>query len=212
MSTLRLVQNFHGMRALVATAVPEPSGSTLTMVLERLGLEVVALHSPAAMPAGLQPERDVMVVDGDLDLALLQWGDGHAPVPVIGLVGIEAPGRLRALTQLGATAFLRKPVHGSAVYSALYLGVNAHRQRRQAEDRIAEHERRWRGRRYVIKAILHLMRSQNLDDDAAYEVLRRVAMQSRLGIEDYCEAWLRREAAAPDAAAGRINDLIINEG
>jgi AmiR/NasT family two-component response regulator len=116
-------------------------------------------------------------------------------VPVIGLLGVEAPGRLRALMALGATAFLRKPVYGPAVYSAVFLAVNAHRERRHLRAQIAAHDRRRSGRRFVIKTVLALMQRDGCDDEQAYEVLRRAAMRERVSIESYCETWLESEVA-----------------
>jgi len=44
------------------------------------------------------------------------------PAPIIGLVGIGTPGRLKGLLNIGCTAFLGKPVHDAAVYSGLFIG------------------------------------------------------------------------------------------
>jgi len=203
MTRMRLIQNFQGMRAVVISPLmPDALQATLT----KLGLSVdhVSEHSLASARATLLPERDVMIIDGDPGLPvpfIAAMTENRLPVPVIGMVGIEAPSRLRMLMEAGATAFLRKPVHGGAVYSSLYLGINAFRRRQQDEDSLAENDRRRRGRRHVVKAILRMMQRETMDDDAAYEALRRAAMRSRLGIEDFCEAWLQDNKVA-DSQAG----------
>ena len=186
--TRRLVQNFGGMRAIVvAQIMPD----TLRASLARLG--VLALHVPDA--ADLDPSEacDLLIIDGDqgVPAALMTMLAGGV-VPVVGLVGTEVPSRLRMLVEAGATAFIRKPVHGGAVYSSLFLAVNVFNRRRLADDRLAEHDRRRRGRRHVVKAILRMMALERIDDEAAYETLRRRAMHERLGIEDFCQAWLAR--------------------
>ena len=207
MTQLRLIQNFHGMRAIVVTPVmPEPLWSGLS----RLGLlvEHMPVHDVARFETDLSAERDVMIIDDDpgVPAALVAvLSEQQLPVTVIGMVGTEAPSRLRMLMGAGATAFLRKPVHGGSLYSSLFLGINAFRRRQQAEDRLADHEKRRRGRRYVIKAILHMMQERAIDDDAAYEALRRAAMHARTGIEDFCEAWLQQvEPGVSAAAAGPV--------
>ena len=203
MTQLRLIQNFRGMRAIVVTpVVPEPLWSGLS----RLGLlvEHLPVHDVARFGTDLSAERDIVIIDDDPGVpaplvAILS--EQQLPVTVIGMVGTEAPSRLRMLMGAGATAFLRKPVHGGSLYSSLFLGINAFRRRQQAEDRLADHEKRRRGRRYVTKAILHMMHKRAIDDDAAYEALRRAAMQARVGIEDFCEAWLQQVEPAVGAAA-----------
>ena len=60
-------------------------------------------------------ERDVVFIDGDIgDCASLPLSTvGQLPpAPVIGLIGVTAPSRLKALMRAGATSFLRKPIHG----------------------------------------------------------------------------------------------------
>lgn len=193
MSGPRLIQNFRGFQALIVAAAGGAPGN-LAVTLERLGLQVAQAGTDdpllAERIAALSPERDVVFVDGDLGgdaLRGLGTREGAPAVPVIGLVGAEAPSRLRALFALGATALLRKPVHGAAVYSALYLGINAHRQRRHLLARLAEHDARRRGRRFLVKAVLQLVQQRGMTDDEAYAKLRRESMRARLGVEQYCE-------------------------
>lgn len=135
----------------------------------------------------------MVIIDGDLDLPLV-WPDGynlmhqHAPCPTVGLVGTEAPSRLKAMLQLGATSFLQKPIHGGAVYSALYLGVNAFERIERLKASLDDLTERRRKRIYVIRAVAELMRRSGLGEDAAYDHLRRDSMRARVSIEDYCKS------------------------
>lgn len=205
MTGRRLVQNFGGLRAVVVGPVPE----SLQAGLLRLGLTLTELpgQGSALQDTELRADQDVLFLDGDTDVpAMLAALTGEPlPVPVVGLVGIEAPSRLRALMVAGATAFLRKPIHGGTIYSALFLGINEFRRREQAEALLAEQERRRRGRRHLISAVLRLVQRDGLGEDEAYETLRRDAMRARLGIEDYCEIWMQRagNACGPSAAITR---------
>ncbi len=114
----RLLQNFKGGRAIVVT---RRGGweSTLETTLAKLGVsteypEIIDGRAQIDV-AGLQADRDILFVDGDLEGAVaieVNPASRLPPVPVIGLVGVEAPSRLKALVNLGATSFLRKPVHG----------------------------------------------------------------------------------------------------
>ncbi|WP_181703766.1 ANTAR domain-containing response regulator [Chthonobacter albigriseus] len=193
----RILQNFSGGTVHLVAADPRAADALAsTLVKFGVDLRVVPLvDGKAALDlAALREDRDVLVVDGDLDLPLdLAGGAGETfpVVPVIGLIGVEAPSRLKALMQIGATAFLRKPIHGAAVYSALFMGINGFLRRRYLETRLEDHERRRRGRRFVIKAIVNLMHRAGIDDDQAYAILRRESMRRRVSIEDYCTTLLR---------------------
>ncbi len=207
MSGGRLIQNLRGGRALIVAEQGDATAGLIAM-LGRLGMTplFVLPNSPDLNPARLDAERDVLLVDGDLSAGLALPLSPLAqlpPVPVIGLVGIEAPSRLRSLMTLGATAFLRKPVHHGSIYTALFLCVNEYRCRLLLERQLQElHHRRAR-RRFVIKAVLGVMRRTDVDEDAAYDALRRESMRARQSIEDYCEAHV---LLANGPAADRIFD------
>ena len=190
MTAPRLVQNFRDIRAIVVAGAGAQLGA-LEITLERLGLVVQRLE-PAALGTaftGAHEDRDILLVDGDLAEPVMvprSATAGVPKVPVIGLIGVEAPGRLRTIMGLGATALLRKPVHNAAVYSALYLGVNEHRRQHELERRIEQQAVRLRGRRHVIRAIVQLAVRHGLDDDCAYALLRRESMRARQSLEEYC--------------------------
>ena len=193
-------QNFRGLHAMLLSARTEPSEATqmLPGALNRLGMDMSSWTTASSMPT-LQPQRDVLFLDSDDDLQTLlaPLPPGQlAGLPIIGLVGIEAPGRLRGLMQAGASAFLRKPVCGSSVYAALFLSVNAHRARLHTEALLAEHEERRRGRRYLIRATIRMMQQNGVDDEEAYNLLRRAAMRARMSIEDYSRSWLAEPTSA----------------
>lgn len=198
MSELRLQQNFRGCRAHFLVH-PATALDVLAATLERLGVEIgedPSGQGPAI--ASIVPERDLIFVDGDLETPfdVPLTGPGRLPpAPVIGLIGVEAPSRLKTLVNAGATAFLRKPVHGATVYSALFMGVNEFLRRRDLDIRLQDHEKRRRGRRYVVKAILLVMEHAAVDDDEAYSILRRACMKARTSLEDYCESFVRQASA-----------------
>ncbi len=124
MTSLRLIQNFRGGRAILWAGTDFPADS-LERGLVRLGLAFCRIEQ--ARGTSLDPDRDVIFIDADqaLDTSLLVPPGATLPgAPVIGLVSVEAPSRLKLLVEAGATAMLRKPVGSAMVYSALLLGVN----------------------------------------------------------------------------------------
>jgi AmiR/NasT family two-component response regulator len=197
MSEPRLLQNVSGMRAIVITD-HAASVDVLTTALDRLSVAVdradIAESIAAIDVATVRKERDVIFIDGDIiDGAALPLSEigGLPPAPVIGLVGVSAPSRLKALMRTGASAFLRKPIHGAAVYPALFVGINEHRRQGYLESLLLDQERRRRGRRDVVKAIIRTMSEYGVDDDEAYDLLRRHCMKARQTMEDFCKDLVR---------------------
>ena len=111
----------------------------------------------------------------------------------------EAPSRLKLLAEAGATAILRKPIQAATVYSALFLGVNNHRRLKSAETRLAIGDRKRRGRRFLIKAVVTLVQARGLSDDDAYAELRRESMRRRLDLEEFCESLFQPDSNFPSA-------------
>ncbi|HUN95820.1 MAG TPA: ANTAR domain-containing protein [Bradyrhizobium sp.] len=212
--SIRLLQNFKGGRALVVAKCAR-SEIALETTLAKLGVatehcEIVDGRAQIDLNS-LQPERDILFVDGDLEGAVAIEVDPASrlpPVPVIGLVGVEAPSRLKALVNLGATSFLRKPVHGGAVYTSLFMGINQFLLRSEMHERLRDLEGRRRGRRAVLRAVIWLMRESRLDEDAAYSQLRRESMRARQNLEIYCEEFLSRRARPPDKG-GRETSIML---
>ncbi|MCK0207067.1 ANTAR domain-containing protein [Starkeya koreensis] len=206
----RLLQNFNGGRAYIVTS-NLTAVEALQTTLGKLGVTSICpplTDGRAELDIGaMQAERDILFIDGDLDnpVALdTDAGSRQPPVPIIGLVGVEAPSRLKQLVNLGATAFLRKPVQGAAVYTALFLGINQFLLRGDLRSRLDDMDRRRRGRRAVVKAIIARMHDAGVDDDEAYEWLRRESMRSRQVLEDFCEAFMKARAEALDKPTRRL--------
>jgi AmiR/NasT family two-component response regulator len=193
MTEPRLLQNFSGGRAIVVTDLVS-SLDVLTTSLNRLGVTTNPadiVESIAAIDlATLQSDRDVIFIDGDISEAAVLPRSAIArlpPAPIIGLLGVSAPSRLKALMRAGATSFLRKPIHGAAVYPALFVGVNEYRRHRHLEALLEDQGRRRRGRRDLVKAIIRTMSEYGIDDDEAYDLLRRRSMAMRQTMEDLCK-------------------------
>ncbi|KGB80830.1 hypothetical protein JT55_16590 [Rhodovulum sp. NI22] len=202
MKTPRLVQNFKGRRVVIFSSAGR-SLEILDSTLRRLGLlpEVFA-SDPGKMlelPSDLRPHQDVVLIDGDQILPV-NWPEcydlpvGMPPCPTIGLVGTEAPSRLKAMMQLGALAFLPKPIYAGSVFSALYLAVNEFNRVEALNASVAGLMERRRKRIHVIKAVAMLMRHRGLNEDAAYDFLRKESMRARVSIEDHC--WILMQTAS----------------
>ncbi len=127
------------------------------------------------------------------------------------IVGGRAQIDVGALVNLGATSFLRKPVHGGAVYTSLFMGINQFLLRSDMYARVQDLEGRRRGRRAVIRAVILLMQENGLDEEGAYSQLRRASMRARQNLELYCEEFLSRRANPPDIP-GRATSTTLQGG
>lgn len=195
MTEPRIIQNFSGYRATIITDA-RPAVEQLHATLTKLSLlpiyaDIVDGHVQLEITT-LNADQDVLFIDSDVNVAIeIPFHQKISLLPVIGIVGVEAPSRLKSLMLLGATAVLRKPVHGGSVYSALFMGINEFRRRRALMDNLDDHERRRRSRRHLVKAIIAIMKTTGCDEDHAYDRLRRESMHQRMNLEDYCESFIR---------------------
>lgn len=110
------------------------------------------------------------------------WAPGQAPMPMVALIGSEAPGRVEWALRMGADAQLLKPVGGSGVYSALLIARAAYEARRALAGEIEGLRARLAERQTVVRAVTILARDR--DDEAAYAELRRLATGWRVTIEE----------------------------
>ena len=175
-------KNFRGLRALVIMA-PDSNCDTLQRTLLKLGLKVTLSRTPPTGEAG-PPPFDVIFFDAD-DGGDAAWDDGALPdLPLIALIGSEAPSRLARVIHSRAASHILKPVRSSGIFTALLLAVNEHALRVRHQQELQALHRRLAGRRVVTKAVMRLMTGCGLSEEDAYEWLRREAMQRRIPMED----------------------------
>lgn len=180
--TPQIRSNFRGARAWVA--LPEDQNrEVLVRTLERLGLSVFERCPDAAdVVAGLQ---DVAFFDADQDFTV-----PDADIPHIALIGMEAPSRLARVVRHRASSVLMKPVRATGVFTALFLAFNEHALRQREVLERANLSRRAEGRRVVIKAILKIMKDDDVSDDEAYRRMRVASMTRRISIEEFAAQTL----------------------
>lgn len=159
---------------------PHPTVQALTRQLAAIGLAVVE-HWPDLGPGALA--ADYVFYDADMGHeGQFPWAPGQAPMPMVALIGSEAPGRIEwALTQ-GADAQLLKPVGDNGVFSALLIARQAFEARRALAAEIADLRARLAERQTVVRAVT-LLAARGQTEDAAYAQLRQLAMARRESIE-----------------------------
>ncbi len=175
-------KNFRGLRALVIMA-PDGGCQTLERTLRKLGLEITVAR---ALPAtdGAPVPFDVIFFDADDGADTTLDESAVADLPLIALIGSEAPSRLARVIQHRAASHILKPVRSSGIFTALLLAVNEQAVRIRHKNEVQALNRRLAGRRIVTKAVMQLITGCGLSEEDAYEWLRREAMQRRIPMED----------------------------
>jgi AmiR/NasT family two-component response regulator len=167
-------------------------GETAERVSRQLGLLGLAAERRWA-PLDERERPDFVFVDADEGWSgLLPWDAGAKTVPLIALLGSEAPGRIGWALDQGADALIAKPVAPSAVYPALVMAARRHAETVAVADRMAQLEERIRLRPLVLGAVQALMAEGSCSEEDAYRSLRRAAMRQRLTLEQAAAAHLAR--------------------
>lgn len=165
------------MRVLVVDESAERA-ELLREALLHAGYEVTAsLSSPLTLLKTIEQVRpDVIVIDTDSPsrdvLEHLVVMSQHTPRPVVMFASDGAPETIRAATRAGVCAYV-------------VGGVVEHMQRLRAE--LAEANQKLSERKLVERAKGLLMKSRNLDEDAAYAALRKAAMDRNLKLAEVAQ-------------------------
>jgi AmiR/NasT family two-component response regulator len=173
--------NFRGCRALVLHR-SDGNSETLLRQLESLGLT-----ARRTWPADDVSAEGVDVAFFDADLGydgLFAWPASRAPIPLIAVMGSEAPGRIEWTLAQGPSAYLIKPIGSTGVFSALAIAFRTFETQQRLHGTLADLTRRVEARPVLFKAILVVMESFGVGDAEAYQMLRTNSMKHRVSIEE----------------------------
>ncbi|SEN89535.1 Two-component response regulator, AmiR/NasT family, consists of REC and RNA-binding antiterminator (ANTAR) domains [Pseudorhodobacter antarcticus] len=178
------IQNLGGARALILHRA-HPTVVALTRQLTAIGLEVrQAWPEGDADVAADASGVDFVFFDADMGHdGMFPWPAQQPPVPLIALIGSEAPGRIEWALRAGAQAQLLKPVGDNGAYSALLIARDAFDAQRALFAEVADLRRRLNERQTVVRAVTMLM-ARGKPEAEAYGQLRQMAMAWRISLED----------------------------
>jgi len=175
---------------------PHPTVQALTRQLTAIGL-VVNQSWPELGAEALA--ADYIFFDADMGHdAMFPWEAGQPPVPMVALIGSEAPGRIEWSLKAGAHAQLLKPVGDSGAYSALIIARNAFDAQKALSAEIADLKRRLEDRQTVVRAVT-LLAARGKTEADAYAQLRQMAMAWRISFEDAATRIVAAQGAGKDA-------------
>ena len=175
------IQNLGGATAVILHR-PHAVVQTLERQLGAIGLEVEQSW-PDLGPQALG--ANFVFFDADMGHDdQFPWEPGSSPMPMIALIGSEAPGRIEWALRAGAHAQLLKPIGDSGAYSAILIARDAFEVQRTLSNEISDLRRRLDERQTVVRAVTLLAARMGMDDAAAYNRLRRMAMDWRISFEE----------------------------
>ena len=182
------IQQLGGARAIILHR-PHLNVQTLARQLRAIGLvvdEVWPELGPEAMAA------DFIFFDADMGYdAQFPWESGAAPMPMIAMIGSEAPGRVEWSLQIGAHAQLLKPITSSGAYSAVLIARDAFDRARAQAAEIADLQHRLNARQTVVRAVM-LLAALGKSEADAYGQLRKMAMAWQISFEEAAERVVAR--------------------
>ncbi|PBB81777.1 transcriptional antiterminator [Mesorhizobium sp. WSM3879] len=179
MSRSARIPNLGGAWAFVLHR-PHATVQAITRQLSAIGLEAVECwpQLPAEALAA-----DFVFFDADLGFdEQFPWQPGEAPMPLVALIGSEAPGRIEWALSQKADAQLLKPVGNAGVYSALLIARQSFEAGKRLADEITSLRQRVGERQTIVRAVAAL--SKGSDDDRAYAQLRSLAMSWQISVEE----------------------------
>jgi response regulator NasT len=188
------IPNLGGARAFVLHR-SHPTVQAIIRQLQAIGLETTDCWPELPVEA---LAADFVFFDADLGFdEQFPWKPGEAPMPLVALIGSEAPGRIEWALSHNADAQLLKPVGNAGVYSALLIARQSFEARKHLAAEIAALRQRVAERQTVVRAVAAL--TKDADDGRAYQQLRSLAMGWRISLE---EAARRVVAMSGDEESG----------
>ena len=199
MNSLIDSSGLEGMQAIVLH--PEHSGlSTLLRQLRAIGLEVSVAWPE--LPVTPMPTGYILYDTDTGHDGQFPWPAGEAPLPMIALVGSEAPGRIEWASRTGADALLVKPLAANGVFAALLLARQSFERRKGLLAQVDALRTRLMARQTIVQAVA-ILSAKTGDQDTAYDRLRQLAMAWQMTMEDAAVQIVENENAMGRYREGR---------
>ncbi|MBC6716275.1 MULTISPECIES: ANTAR domain-containing response regulator [Aurantimonas] len=194
------IPNLGGARAFVLHP-PHATTAALVRQLAAIGLDPVECWPD--LPADALA-ADFIFFDADLGYdAQFPWTPGEAPMPMIALIGSEAPGRIEWALSHGAHSHLVKPVANSGIYSALLIARQGFEARRSLADEVRGLKGRVAERQTIVRAAVALS-AGGVGEERAYAQLRALAMSWQTTMEEAARRVLALEEGGRDERRTRL--------
>ena len=177
------------LRALkIAVIHPDDAdGMQLTQQLQRSGCQVQAFWPPVqVLPAGI--DIAFMAVRPDIVGLRFEWTQREDAPTVIAVVTYENPTIVDAVLALRAQAVLPSPVRSFGLLTALVLARETHKENLSLTRRLRKVEAKLLGARHLADAKAVMMKTHDISEAQAYDLIREQAMSKRTTMEEIAAA------------------------
>jgi len=189
--TPRLLRELRSLRVLVFHP-DDHDGQELISQLHRIGCQVKAYWPPLEQ----LPEETKLIffaIRPEILTMDLPWLGREDTPPVVPVVTYENPVLVEAVLNLNAFGVIASPVKSSGMLTAIVVALSQSEKFRERERYISRLEQRLAGQRKIAKAKVILMKSKNLSEEAAYNLIRSRAMAKRLTTEEIADALIKAD-------------------
>lgn len=173
------IPNLGGRRALILHREHANASALLRQ------LTAIGLNAEQGWPDLPHDAAEADFLFFDVDMACdeqFPWLLGDAPMPLIALIGSEAPGRIEWAMSHRADAHLVKPIGSAGIYSTLLIALQKFEERRAVAIELAHLQIQVAERGMVVRAVVQLM-EKGLSEQEAFSALRSMAMDRRMTLE-----------------------------
>ena len=161
----------------------DADGMQLTQQLQRIGCQVQAFWPPVqVLPAGI--DIAFMAVRPDIIGLRFEWTQREDAPTVIAVVTYENPTIVDAVLALGAHAVLPSPVRSFGLLTALVLARETHKENRSLMRRLRKVDAKLLGARHLADAKAVMMKTHDISEAQAYDLIREQAMSKRTTVEE----------------------------
>ena len=139
-----------------------------------------------ALPEGI--DVVFLAVQPEISQMEFDWTKAENPATCIAVVNYENPTIVDTVLRLGAKAVLPSPVRSFGLLSALVIARTLNGEIQAQARRIRKLEAKLNGARCIAEAKSILMRTRNVSELQAYDLIREQAMSKRVTTEDIAAA------------------------
>lgn len=165
----------------------DADGRQLTQQLQRIGCQVQAFWPPLpALPDGI--DVIFLAVRPESMDTEFEWLKGEDVPTVIAVVTYENPTIVETVLHIGVQAVLPSPIRSFGLLSALVVARCVHRDLKSQARRLRKLEAKILGVRQIAEAKSILVRTRQITEDAAYDLIRDQAMSKRVTTEEIAAA------------------------
>lgn len=178
-------QQLRELRTLIVAVVhPDDSdGRQLTQQLQRIGCRVKAFWPPVQF-IGSDIDVAFVAVRPDILRLDMEWTRGENAPTVIAVVNYENPTIVEVVLSLDAKAVLPSPVRSFGLLSTIVIARETHKVNLALARRLKKSEAKLLGARDLIEAKAILMKTHQVSEAEAYDLIRDQAMAKRTTIEE----------------------------